>query len=124
DDIESLAGAVRVVCVGAGVNPDEYGLVEPLLDVLGAELAATRKVTDKAWLPRARQVGITGRSIAPQLYIGIGVSGKFNHAVGVRAAGTVLAVNNDPDALIFDHSDIRIVAVRHDVVPLLTARLA
>jgi electron transfer flavoprotein alpha subunit len=81
-------------------------------------------VTDKAWLPRARQVGITGHSIAPQLYIGIGLSGKFNHAVGIRAAGTVLAVNNDPDALIFDHADIGIVADWHDVVPRLAARLA
>ena len=124
DDIEELATAQRVVCVGAGVKPDEYSTIEPLLRVLDAQLAATRKVTDKAWLPRARQVGITGHSIAPQLYIGIGLSGKFNHAVGVRAAGTVLAVNNDPDALIFDHADIGIVADWHDVLPQLTARLA
>ena len=92
--------------------------------MLGAELAATRKVTDRGWQPRARQVGITGRSIAPQLYIGVGLSGKFNHAVGIRAAGTVLAVNNDPDAPIWDHADIGIVADWHDVVPLLTTRLA
>ena len=123
DDIEELATAQRVVCVGVGVKPDEYSEIEPLLRVLDAQLAATRKVTDKAWLPRARQVGITGHSIAPQLYIGVGLSGKFNHAVGIRAAGTVLAVNNDPDALIFDHADIGIVGDWHDVVPLLTARL-
>jgi electron transfer flavoprotein alpha subunit len=98
-------------------------MIEPLVDVLDAQLAATRKVTDKAWLPRSRQVGITGRSIAPRLYIGIGLSGKFNHAVGIRAAGTVLAVNNDPDAPIWDHADIGIVAEWRDVVPLLTARL-
>ena len=124
DDIESLAGAERVVCVGAGVKPDEYPLIEPLLDVLGAELAATRKVTDKAWLPRARQVGITGRSIAPQLYVAVGVSGKFNHTVGVRAAGTVVAVNNDLDAPIWEHADIGIVGEWHDVVSRLTSRLA
>lgn len=124
DDIGELASAQRVVCVGAGVKPEEYSTIEPLLQVLDAQLAATRKVTDKAWLPRARQVGITGHSIAPQLYIGVGLSGKFNHSVGVRAAGTVLAVNNDPDALIFDHADIGIVADWHDVVPQLTARLA
>ena len=81
-------------------------------------------MTDQGWLPRSRQVGITGRSIAPQLYIGVGLSGKFNHAIGIRAAGTVLAVNNDPDAPIWDHADIGIVADWHDVVPLLTARLA
>jgi electron transfer flavoprotein alpha subunit len=124
DDIEELATAQRVVCVGVGVKPDEYSEIEPLLRVLDAQLAATRKVTDEAWLPRARQVGITGHSIAPQLYIGVGLSGKFNHAVGIRAAGTVLAVNNDPDAPIFDHADIGIVADWHDVVPQLTARLA
>jgi electron transfer flavoprotein alpha subunit len=123
DDIEELATAQRVVCVGVGVKPDEYREIEPLLRVLDAQLAATRKVTDKAWLPRARQVGITGHSIAPQLYIGVGLSGKFNHSVGIRAAGTVLAVNIDPDALIFDHADIGIVADWHDVVPRLTARL-
>jgi electron transfer flavoprotein alpha subunit len=124
DDLEALVTARRVVCVGAGVQPDDYPLVEGLVEVLEAELAATRKVTDKAWLPRARQVGITGRSIAPQLYIGIGLSGKFNHSVGIRAAGTVLAVNIDPDAPIFEHADIGIVAPWHDVVPVLASRLA
>ena len=124
DDIEELATAQRVVCVGVGVKPHEYSALEPLLQVLDAQLAATRKVTDKAWLPRARQVGITGHSIAPQLYVGIGLSGKFNHAVGIRAAGTVLAVNNDPSAPIWDHVDIGIVAEWRDVVPLLTVRLA
>jgi electron transfer flavoprotein alpha subunit len=123
DDIEELATAQRVVCVGVGVKPDEYRDLEPLLQVLDAQLAATRKVTDNAWQPRARQVGITGHSIAPQLYVGIGVSGKFNHAVGIRAAGTVLAVNHDPDAPIWDHADIGILAEWRDVVPLLTARL-
>jgi electron transfer flavoprotein alpha subunit len=123
DDIEELASAQRVVGVGIGVHPDEYGEIEPLLRVLDAQLAATRKVTDQAWLPRARQVGITGHSIAPQLYIGVGLSGKFNHSVGIRAAGTVLAVNNDPNALIFGHADIGIVGDWHEVVPQLTARL-
>jgi electron transfer flavoprotein alpha subunit len=123
DDVDVLATAQRVVCVGAGVPPDDYAELQPLLDVLDAELAATRKVTDKGWQPRARQVGITGRSIAPRLYVGIGLSGKFNHAVGVRAAGTVLAVNPDRGAPIWDHADIGIVADWRDVVPRLTARL-
>jgi electron transfer flavoprotein alpha subunit len=123
DDVDVLATAQRVVCVGAGVPPDDYAELQPLLDVLDAELAATRKVTDKGWQPRARQVGITGRSIAPRLYVAIGLSGKFNHAVGVRAAGTVLAINPDRDAPIWDHADVGIVAEWRDVVPLLTARL-
>ena len=123
DDVDVLATAQRVVCVGAGVTPDEYHELQPLLDVLGAELAATRKVTDKGWQPRARQIGITGRSVAPRLYIGIGLSGKFNHAVGVRAAATVLAVNPDRTAPIWDHVDVGIVAEWRDVVPRLATRL-
>ena len=87
DDVETLARAEVVIGVGAGVQPDEYGQLSPLAALLGAELAATRKVTDRGWAPRARQVGLTGRSIAPRLYIGLGLSGKFNHTVGVRAAG-------------------------------------
>ena len=123
DDLEALATAEVVVGVGVGVPPDEYAAIEALAEALGAEVAATRKVTDKAWLPRARQVGITGRSIAPRLYVAVGLSGKFNHAVGVRAAGTVLAVNNDPAALVWDHADIGIVGDWREVVPLLTAAL-
>ena len=124
DDVDVLVAARRVVGIGTGVPPDEYGALEPLLVALGAELAATRKVTDKAWLPRARQVGITGLSIRPQLYVSIGASGKFNHAVGFRAAGTVLAINPNPDALIFGVADIGIVADWREAVPLLSAALS
>jgi len=124
DDVEALAAAHRVVGVGTGVPPDEYAALEPLLVVLGAELGATRKVTDKAWLPRARQVGITGHSIRPRLYVSVGASGKFNHAVGFRAAGTVLAINSNPEALIFDAADVGIVADWRDAIPLLTDALA
>jgi electron transfer flavoprotein alpha subunit len=123
DDLDRLATASRVVCVGAGVPPDRYRELEPLLHVLGAELAATRKVTDKAWQPRARQIGITGRSVAPRLYVGIGLSGKFNHAVGIRAAATVVAINSDPAAPVWEHCDIGLVADWRDVVPLLVRAL-
>jgi electron transfer flavoprotein alpha subunit len=124
DDLDDLASAHRVVGIGTGVAPDDYGELEPLLELLGAELGATRKVTDKGWLPRARQIGITGRSIAPRLYVSIGASGKFNHIVGFRSAGTVLAVNADPDALVFGAADVGIVAPWRDVVAPLTAALA
>jgi electron transfer flavoprotein alpha subunit len=124
DDLDVLAEAAVVVGVGTGVAPDEYARLQPLLSALGAELAATRKVTDKGWLPRSRQVGITGRSIAPRLYVAFGLSGKFNHMVGVRAARTILAVNTAPDALVFGHADIGIVADWHDVLPLLCEQLA
>jgi electron transfer flavoprotein alpha subunit len=123
DDVEVLARAEVVIGVGTGVAPDEYETLSPLAQLLGAELAATRKVTDKGWAPRARQVGITGRSISPRLYVAIGLSGKFNHMVGVRAAGTVLAVNGDPAALVFGYSDIGIVGDWHEVLPELEAAL-
>jgi electron transfer flavoprotein alpha subunit len=123
DDVEVLARAEVVIGVGAGVHPDEYAGLSALAAIFGAELAASRKVTDKGWAPRARQVGITGRSIAPRLYVAIGVSGKFNHMVGVRAAGTVLAINADADAPVFGHADIGIVGDWHDVVPVLQATL-
>jgi electron transfer flavoprotein alpha subunit len=124
DDLDVLAEARAVVGVGQGVAPEDYPRLDPLLGVLDAELAATRKVTDRGWLPRARQVGITGRSIAPRLYVGLGASGKFNHMVGVRAAGTVLAVNPDPDAPIFDVADVGIVGDWQAVVPLLVEAIA
>jgi electron transfer flavoprotein alpha subunit len=123
DDIEVLADADAVIGVGTGVPPDAYDDLEPLRTALGAELGATRKVTDKGWLPHARQIGITGRAIAPRLFVSIGASGKFNHMVGVRAAGTVLAINPDPDALVFDAADIGIVGDWREVLPLLVTEL-
>ena len=123
DDIETLANADAVVGVGQSVPPDDYATLDPLLAALGAELGATRKVTDKGWLPRARQIGITGRSISPRLYVAVAIGGKLNHTIGVRAAGTVLAVNTDPDALVFGSSDIGIVGDWHEVVAALTAEL-
>lgn len=124
DDVEVLARAEVVIGLGTGVAPEEYPLVKPLTQLLGAELAATRKVTDKGWMPRARQVGITGRSVSPRLYVALGLSGKFNHVVGFRSAGTVLAVNQDPEAPVFSHADLGIVGDWHQVVPLLAAALA
>ena len=123
DDLDTLAEAPVVVGVGKGVDPAEYDALEPLLELLRAELGATRKVTDNGWLPRARQIGITGRTIAPRLYVAIGASGKFNHMVGVRAAGTVLAINPDPDALVFAVADVGIVADWHEAVPALVREL-
>jgi electron transfer flavoprotein alpha subunit len=121
DDVETLARAAVVIGVGTGVTPEEYEALSPLAATLGAELAATRKVTDRGWAPRARQVGITGRSIAPRLYVAVGLSGKFNHMVGVRAAGTIVAVNEDRAAPVFEHCDIGIVGDWHEIVPLLRA---
>jgi electron transfer flavoprotein alpha subunit len=123
DDVEVLARANVVIGVGAGVQPHEYEELGALAALLGAELAATRKVTDKGWAPRARQVGITGRSIAPRLYVAVGLSGKFNHMVGVRSAGTILAINEDPDALVFSQCDVGMVGDWHVVVPALATAI-
>ncbi len=124
DDTDLMANADAVVGVGQGVPPGRYDELTPLLQLLGAELGATRKVTDKGWLPRARQIGITGHSISPRLYVALGLGGKFNHTVGVRASGTIVAVNPDRDAPIFDWVDVGLVANWDDVLPRLVARLA
>ena len=121
DDLDVLAEAQAIVAVGRSVPPHEYADLAPLLGALGAELGATRKVTDEGWLPRSRQIGITGRSVAPRLFVSIGARGSFNHLVGVRAAGTLLAVNQDPEAPVFDAADVGIVGDWREAVPLLTA---
>ena len=123
DDTNVLAEAAVVVGVGGGLTPDDYAALQPLLDVLGAELGATRKVTDKGWQPHARQIGITGRSIAPNLYIALALSGKFNHMVGVRSAGTILAINAERDVPVFAATDVGIIADWREAVPALVAEL-
>ena len=123
DDTNTLAEAAVVVGVGGGLRPDDYADLRTLLDVLGAELGATRKVTDQGWQPHARQIGLTGRSIAPNLYVAIGLSGKFNHMVGVRSAGTILAINPEPAAPVFAAADVGITADWRDAVPALVAEL-
>lgn len=123
DDTNTLAEAAVVVGVGSGLAPDDYVDLEPLLDVLGAELGCTRKVTDRGWQPHARQIGITGRSIAPNLYVAIGLSGKFNHMVGVRSSGTILAINAERDVPLFAAADVGILGDWREVVPALTAEL-
>jgi electron transfer flavoprotein alpha subunit len=124
DQLDALALARRVVGVGFGIDPTRYGELDPLLQTLQAELATTRKVTDKDWLPHSRQVGITGRSIAPNLYIALAIGGRFNHTCGIQGAGTVLAINTDASAPIFDCADIGIVADWAECVPLLVDAFA
>jgi electron transfer flavoprotein alpha subunit len=123
DDWDALSRSPVVIGVGRGVREFELTLLEPLRRVLGAEYAATRKVTDEGWLPHSRQVGITGRSIAPALYLAVGISGSPDHLSSLRDAGTVVAVNEDPRARVFDHCDIGVVARWQDVVGPLTAAL-
>lgn len=123
DSLERLGEADAVIGVGAGVAPDELRRLDALCEILGAEIACTRKVTDMGWLPHSSQIGITGRSISPRLYVAIGTSGKFNHMVGVRSAGTVLAINPDPHAPVWDHADVGIVAHWQDCISILLEEL-
>jgi len=119
NDGDALDRAEVVIGVGRGVDPGRYAELEPIRSLLGAELAATRKVTDEGWLPHGRQVGITGRSVAPRLYFAVGLSGNQNHLVGASRAGTVLAINSDPAAEIFAHCDVGLVAEWQEVMPYL-----
>ncbi|WP_069467349.1 electron transfer flavoprotein subunit alpha/FixB family protein, partial [Actinacidiphila rubida] len=121
DDFDALERAGTVIGLGAGVDAGRYAEIEPLRAVLGAELAATRKVTDAGALAHCRQLGVTGRAVAPRLYLAIGISGSPHHLAGVDRAGTVVAVNSDPDAPVFAHCDVGLVADWQDVVPALTA---
>lgn len=121
-DVEALLSAERVIVVGQGVAPDDYPMVRELAALLGAETGATRKVTDRGWLPHARQVGITGQSLRPEVALLLGVSGSFNHLVGLRQAGLIVAVNHDRDALVFNSADYGIVADWRDLVRCLIRR--
>lgn len=124
DDADLLANAEVVVGVGVGVDPDDLPLVRQCAKDLGAELCATRKVTDAGWMPRARQVGITGHSIAPRLYVAIGISGRFNHTIGVRQAGTIVGINTDTNCELWEGCDIGLVADWREALPALVERLA
>jgi len=119
-----LDEAEVVVGVGMGLGGSEnVDRVEPLARVLGASICATRDVTDQHWMERQYQVGFTGRSIAPRLYVAIGIRGAVYHMTGVRRAGTIVAINRDPKAPIFKVADYGIVGDYAEVVPLLTRKL-
>lgn len=122
-DWSALSRAAVVVGLGQGVDPADHGALRPLLAVLGAELAGTRKLTDAGVLPRSRQIGATGRSVRPRLYVAIGLSGKPHHLAGVTGAGTVLAINPDPAAPVFAGADLGIVAPWQEAVPALVRAL-
>ena len=125
DDAASLDKARAVLCIGMGVSgPERIPDLDELRALLDADLICTRDVVEAGWMPRQRQVGLTGRSIAPRLYVGIGVRGDFNHAVGIQRAGTVLAVNNDRRAAFFrGQSDVGVVADWQEFVPALAEEL-
>jgi electron transfer flavoprotein alpha subunit len=120
----ALDNAEVIVGVGMGVGGAEnLATVRELAAVLDASIVGTRRVVDAGWLPRQVQVGLTGRSIAPRLYIALGISGKFNHVVGVQRSGIVVAINNNPDAEIFKQADYGIIGDWAHIVPALTRAL-
>lgn len=124
NSFEALDRARVVVGVGQGIEPADYPYLERLCAALGAELAATRKVTDQAWMDHDRQVGVTARDIAPDLYLALAISGSQHHLAGVAGARTIVAVNHDPLAAIFAGCDLGIVADWRPVAAALLEHLS
>ena len=119
-----LSRADIIVAVGRGIKGAEHiALAQRLADLLGAELAASRPVCDEGWLPLERQVGSSGQTVSPRLYIAIGISGAVQHAVGMKGADTIVAINKDANAPIFKIADFGIVGDLFSVVPALILSL-
>jgi electron transfer flavoprotein alpha subunit len=116
-----LAAAPVIVSVGRGIREQEnIPLVQALADALGGELAASRPICDAGWLPMERQVGSSGQTVSPKLYLAIGISGAIQHLVGMKGSKTVIAINKDENAPIFEVADYGVVADLFDIVPALT----
>jgi electron transfer flavoprotein alpha subunit len=110
-----------IVSVGRGIKEAEnLPIVQELATALGAELAASRPICDSGWLPIERQVGSSGQTVSPKLYLAVGISGAIQHLVGMKGSQCVVAINKDPDAPIFEIADYGIVGDLFDVVPALT----
>jgi electron transfer flavoprotein alpha subunit len=119
-----LSQAERIVAVGRGIKGQEHlPVAQNLATALGAELAASRPICDAGWLPMERQVGSSGQTVAPKLYLALGISGAIQHLVGMKGSSTIAAINKDPDAPIFEVADYGIVGDLFEVVPALIEAL-
>jgi electron transfer flavoprotein alpha subunit len=120
-----LSAAEVIVSVGRGIKEaGNIPLIRKLAEVLGAELAASRPICDAGWLPMERQVGSSGQTVAPKMYVAVGISGAIQHLVGMKGSRTVVAINKDPEAPIFEVADYGIVGDLFQVVPELIDAIA
>jgi electron transfer flavoprotein alpha subunit len=119
-----LSQAERIVAVGRGIKGQEHlKLVEQLAQAMGAEIAASRPICDAGWLPMDRQIGSSGQTVAPKLYVALGISGAIQHLVGMKGSRTIVAINKDPEAPIFEIADYGIVGDLFEVVPAIIAAM-
>jgi electron transfer flavoprotein alpha subunit len=119
-----LSQAEVIVAVGRGIKEQKnLALAEDLAKALGGELAASRPICDNGWLPLDRQIGSSGQTVAPKLYFALGISGAIQHIVGMKGSRTIVAVNKDPEAPIFEIADVGVIGNLFDIVPVVTGEI-